>query len=69
MDGTDKTHTDAGSAGPAAKRELGADFEPGKGCPLDADGRMRWSQREADIRHGEAKENEQKYVDRKRSEE
>jgi len=53
----------------AARPDEDEAFEPGPTSPFNADGSLRWSQREADIRHGEVKENEQKYVDRKRWEE
>ena len=59
--------TDDAAAEPA-KRIPGADFEPGPTSPFNADGSLRWSQREADIRHDEVKENEQKAADRKRRE-
>jgi len=56
------------AAAEPAKRIPGADFEPGPTSPFNADGSLRWSQREADIRHDEVKENEQKAADRKRRE-
>lgn len=63
MDATDKT------AEPVAKRIPGADFEPGPGSPLNADGSLlRWSQREADERFAVALEQEREAADHKRRE-
>lgn len=45
-----------------------APFEPGPDCPLDADGRMRWSQAKADERFAVAREQEREAADRKRRE-
>lgn len=65
MTDTDKT---AEPAATVAKREPGADFEPGPDCPLDADSRMRWSQREAAERFAVAQEQEREAADHKRRE-
>ena len=54
MDGTDKTDTDAGPAAAVAKRIPGADFEPGPGSPLHADGSPKWSAVAAADRYAEA---------------
>lgn len=62
------TDDTAEPAEPAAKRIPGADFEPGPDCPLGADSRMRWSQREADERFAVALEQEREAADHKRRE-
>lgn len=56
MDGTDKTDTDktAAPAAAVAKRVPGADFEPGKGSPLNDDGSPKWSAVAAADRYAEA---------------